>query len=142
MLGAFIQSFIIAKVLGLWFIIIAITAASKRSFIQAMVVELDNQKFAFYGFAIILLFLGLMLVTLHNFWYMNVITLVTIACWIILLKGVLMLAFPDCVIKLAHKMVISNWYWVGIVVSFIIGVILLSYGSEYIDLWRAATFHR
>ena len=68
---------------------------------------------------------GLFLVLLHNIWAINIATIVTIFAWLILLKGIMLLYFPDKLIAfykpLMNKMVIQF----SAAIYFILGVILL-----------------
>lgn len=136
MIGAYLHSFMIAKVLGLWLIILSIALIGKREYLRRVLKKVGDEKVADFAFASILTFLGLVLVTFHNYWVMNLLLLVTIACWLVLLKGLFWLAFPEWSFRMAAKIVDSPLYWVGVVVTLIYGVLLLSYASYFLTVYE------
>ncbi len=134
MLESYLHSFMIAKILGLWMVILSITMLAKREYFRVLVRAFDEEKVAHFVFASMLTFLGIALVSFHSYWVLNQLLIVTIACWLILLKGILWLAFPEWLTRASQKIVNSPWYWVGAIITLIYGVVLLSYGAQYHDL--------
>ena len=136
MIGTFLHSFMIAKVLGLWMIILSIAMIGKREYFRRVFKHLGDERVADFVFASMLTFLGLVLVCFHNYWTMNLLLLVTIACWMVLLKGLFWLTFPEWSFKFSAKLVDSRWYWVGVLFNFVYGVLLVSYSAYFLRVYE------
>lgn len=134
MYDAYLHSFMIAKILGLWFVIISFTMIGKRQYIRTIVDAFDQEKLAHFTFASMLTFLGIVLICFHNYWVWNKLLVVTVACWLILIKGVFWLAFPEWMVRVSKASTNSGWYWVGAIILLIYGILLLSYGTYYLKL--------
>lgn len=138
MIGAYLHSFMIAKVLGLWMIILSIAMIGKREYFRRVFKKLGEEKAADFMYASMLTFLGLVLITFHNYWHLNLLLLVTVACWLVFLKGLFWLAFPEWMFKVSSKLVDSPWYYVGVLFVLVYGVFLLSYASFFLTMMEGA----
>lgn len=136
MIGAFLHSFIIAKILGIWMIVMSLTLIAKREYMKEVIAELPNAKFASFVYASMMVFLGLALVSLHNLWGYELYVLVTIVCWLLLIKGILWMAFPHGMACMAKKMVDSPLFWLAALVNLVYGVVLLSYAAHFLTVFE------
>jgi uncharacterized membrane protein len=107
-------SIFLAKLLGVYFLIIAFLWAFRREQFQALIKEIIGSRalLTFAGF--ISLLFGLALVIVHNHWEFDYRLIITLIGYLAVMKGILLISFPHQVQKL-NENVIQNWYWYGII---------------------------
>ncbi|RUR16118.1 hypothetical protein [Legionella septentrionalis] len=134
MFGPMFHSVVLAQVLGLYFTVIAIILLSRKTYFQALVLEMrpDGAQMivaAAFGFL-----LGLFIVVTHNIWVLEPRVLVTIIGWIILIKSLLWLALPERMVSVSKNMYSGPTYYVIAAIVLIVGLILLIKGFYfYVD---------
>jgi hypothetical protein len=126
----------IAKILGIWMIIMALALIGKREYFRRVIKGIGEEKVADFAYASMLIFLGLVLVCFHNYWVMNQLLLVTVACWLILIKGLIWLTFPEWMFRTSAKLVDSPWYWVMSIITLAYGIVLLSYSRHFLTFYE------
>ncbi|MEQ6168802.1 hypothetical protein AAOE16_16510 [Ekhidna sp. MALMAid0563] len=90
-------SIVIARVISIIYLSMGIGLAFSNSYYnEAFKKVVHDSTYLFLG-GWIATVLGAVLVHYHNIWVNDWRTLVTIVCWIILIKGALLLAFPRLV---------------------------------------------
>ena len=123
-------SIFLAKVIGLYMIVVAIVFLKKPGF-QAVVLELSKDREMRLVLGLITLILGLMMVVSHNIWYGGSFRiLITIIAWITFLKGVLILwmsdeAYENLVAKFKTK---SSMMTTSMVLYLVLGIYLTYIG--------------
>lgn len=128
------HSFLLSQVLGLYLIIMAVSIMSRAKHIRDIVNRLDPNSFSVFASASGMLLFGLFAVTIHNYWSWHPFVLVTIVCWLILIRAVLWLAFPEKMIKITKKVVNGAGCYVVTIVALIVGVLLLSRGTYLVEI--------
>jgi len=78
--------------------------------------------------SIINLFLGLFIVLNHNTWELSWKVALTILGYLILLKGILNLFFPRCMLKMTKKYMEKDIFVYSGVISLVLGLYLLYHG--------------
>ena len=117
-------SIFLAKILGLYYTIMAIAMLVNPQTIRTMMNEIKYPGFLFMGGAIALL-VGILLTVSHNIWIANWEVIITIIGWLILLKGTLLLIFPDFMIRMSKNFLQNKTaYYVADGVIFILGIYL------------------
>ena len=116
-------SVFLAKVLGLYLVIVAPAALLNRRHFPRLIKEFSDSlaMVVFSGF--VALVLGLLLVVSHNVWTTDWRVIITLLGWLTLIKGVVRFAFPHKVSRL-WTAAASSWWAVVLVAFFIIGVYL------------------
>lgn len=128
MAGAYLHSFLIAKALGLYMIILSIVFILRADYYKNIMENVDNERLAVLSGSSLSLVLGLILISIHNFWAFEAYVIVTILGWLIVIKSVLWLALPIRMAQASHAVFSGKSYYVVSGIIAIIGIWLLSYG--------------
>jgi len=129
MVPELIHSFMISHIFGLYMIIVAIVMLSRVNHFRSMIAKVQADDIALYISASFGLLLGIFLVDMHNLWVFRPRVLVTLLCWVILIKSILWLAFPVGMTKSSKKIISGNGYYIAVLVLLVWGIFLLARGS-------------
>ncbi len=117
---------VLAKISGLMCLAIGLSVLNKKS-MAVIIDELLNSKnralFWFVGFVAALI--GAVTLSFYNTWSFHWPVLITILGWAALLKGVIIMLFPDSLLSYYKKLKINGIVMFGGVVALIFGIILL-----------------
>ena len=128
MLGTILHSLIIAEVIGLYLMITAIIMLSRADYYRAMIAKIKNGDHAIPIGSSITLFFGLTLVVMHNVWSVAPPTLVTVVCWLVVIKSLLWLSVPEFMIRTVKRMAKTRAYFVTVSLYGLLGIVMLSRG--------------
>ena len=95
---------LLARIIGPYMLIAGLGILVRRDLYQKRLAELPGQTFLLMVSGAFTLLLGLLLVQVHNIWTPDWRILITLVCWITLLKGATALLAPDLMGQLAR------WY--------------------------------
>lgn len=123
-----LHTLFLAQVMGLYLLIIGIIMLARATYYRDLLTHIKNGSAATVTGASIGLVLGLFLVIIHNIWIWESDVLVTVVAWFLLIKSVLWLAFPETMVKCAHKLYSGAGFYVAAIITGIIGVILTAHG--------------
>lgn len=87
-------SIFLAKVIGLCFILFAISMFIAKSYYFSVMKNLANDPAIPILAGSINLIIGVLLVVIHNVWQMNWTVLITLIGWLTLIRGFILLTFP------------------------------------------------
>lgn len=100
-----------ARVIGPYFLIVPITAAVRAPQMQTLLADFEaDSVWAWFGGAIALL-MGLVVVALHPYWTDPPAVIVSVLGWLMVLRGVLLLAFPASMMSTANAVIGSGAAW-------------------------------
>ena len=122
-------SLFLAKLLGLYFLIIAAgVLLNFKTYRKVMEDLLKNSAFCYLA-GVFALFFGLLIILFHNVWTADWRVIVTLMGWLGLVKGVWLTVFPNSVAKVitAH-LKNQSLLVVRLVIIFFLGLILTAYG--------------
>jgi hypothetical protein len=123
-----IHTILFAQAIGLYLLIIAIIMITRASYYQDILTHLKVGSSTVVVTAAFGLVLGILIVLTHQIWNFESEVLITLIGWILLIKSICWLSFPDFMVKMAHKMY-SGWgYYAAAIFTGIIGVILSAHG--------------
>lgn len=122
-------SVFLAKVLGLYMVIIGIGAFLTSSRFNAIMQEMVREPVAMLLMGVVTLILGILLVVSHNFWDPAWYIVITLLAWIIFLKGVANIWFPQATLSRIDRISKhpSVCYIAGLV-NLLIGLYLCYFG--------------
>jgi hypothetical protein len=125
-------SLFLAKVIGLYLVLISLAVFLHRREINALLVEefYKNRTFVFFSGAIILT-LGLLVVVSHNVWELSWRGVITFLGWLTVLKGAIRIFVPNVAKQVSHsvdKGGWNSWYTAILVVSLLVGLWLVYTG--------------
>lgn len=129
------HSFVLAHVFGLYLIIMAIIMLARVGYYREMIRNLQPASGSVVFGAMYGLLLGLLLVTIHNHWEWRPSVIVTFLAWLILIKSILWLAFPETMLRFAKKTYAGKGYYVAIAIAAILGMLLISKGAYPFIHW-------
>lgn len=128
MIGAYLHSFILAKALGLYMIVMAIVMITRPNYYKDIMQHIQKEKLATLSGASFSLIFGLLLLSVHNFWAFEPYVVLTIVAWVIVIKAVLWLAIPARMADMFHEIYSGKLYYVIAIITGILGIWILSYG--------------
>jgi hypothetical protein len=137
MLNQHYYSFLLSQILGSFLFLIGIIIMGRMYYYRKILLQLQAEDPIIPVVAGLTLFLGIVLVVTHNVWELNRTTVVTVLCWLILIKGLLWLALPEKMLAMTKRVSSGAgyyWYIVGLLVT---GVIFLGKGMELFILHRS-----
>lgn len=121
-------SIFLAKVLGLYLLIVGLAMLLGRERMTRMAQSYAaNEGLVFFS-SIFILILGLLLVVSHNYWIMGWPVIITIIAWMTLLKGILYLFRPQVIVKITSHYFDPKVYFTSTVITLVLGLILVFFG--------------
>ena len=112
----------IAQIIGLLFCIDAVGVLVNTTFYRRIVEEFIESPALCYLGGILALFFGLFILNFNNAWTADWTVIITIIGWLSVVKGVLLIVFPNVFLHL------SNWMRKGDAVMRYMGIIYLLLG--------------
>ena len=117
-------SVFLAKVLGLYLVIVAPAALLNRKHFPRLIKEFSDSLAIVVLSGLVALVLGLLLVVSHNVWTADWRVIITLLGWLTLIKGIVRFAFPD---KVARLWTAASRWWATVLVAFFILGVYLTY---------------
>ena len=115
------------RVLGPFLVVIDVTAVARASDMQGLLSQFEaNSMWTFVTGAFILLF-GLIIVAAHQYWRVAAAIIVSLLGWLIVLRGLLLVAFPRVFVSVANRMIGAQGWWVTLCVVFALVGVYLTY---------------
>ena len=112
----------IAQIIGLLFSIDAVGILINTAIYRRMVEEFTESPALCYLGGILALFFGLFILNFNNAWTADWTVIITIIGWLSVVKGVLLIGFPNVYLQFA------NWMRMGDAMMRYMGIILLLLG--------------
>lgn len=81
----------LARMFGLYFVIIAVSMLLFPKHFKQLYLSLSSHEGIIIISGLLTLILGIVLVTVHNFWQMNWMLSITLIAWLLLIKGLVRL---------------------------------------------------
>ena len=116
-----------ARVLGPFLVIVDVTAVVRASDMRGLLSDfVANPLWAWVAGAFILLG-GLTIVGLHQCWRGAAAIIVSLVGWLVVLRGVFLLAFPQTFVSFANSMIGAEAWWLAICIAFALVGLYLTY---------------
>jgi hypothetical protein len=123
-----LHSLFLAQALGLYLLIVAIIMLARAGYYRNMLTHLKADSPTVVIVATVGLIVSIPLVLVHNIWIWESEVLITLIVWFLLIKSVLWLSFPECMVNLSQK-IYSGWgYYAVAIIAGIIGILLINHG--------------
>lgn len=123
------SSIFIAKLLGPYAIIMSIGIMFNLTIYKNIIRDFLKNSALLYLGGIFMLVFGLLIILFHNFWVFDWFVVITILGWLGLIKGILLIVYPNCIIKISKAYLVNNnLLLTHSAVIFIIGLILIVFG--------------
>lgn len=88
-------SILIAKILGIIYMSFGIGSITSKEYYKKMFDKLFDNSPVIYLSGIICVTLGLIMLEYHNTWNGDWTDIITVMCWAVLVKGIMLLIFPN-----------------------------------------------
>jgi hypothetical protein len=128
MFGSMYHTVILEQMFGLFFLISSVIYLSRADFYRAIARNMDDHSGAVFFSSLSGLMLGIFLVILHNHWTWGPQVVVTIICWVILVRSIVWLAFPEQMVDLTRKIISGPMFYFYLLLMFVVGVYLVARG--------------
>lgn len=123
-----LHTIVLAQIIGLYLLIIAIIMIARAGYYRELLTHLKVGSSSVTVGATLGLILGISLVIVHNIWIWESDVLITLIAWFLLIKSILWLSFPECMMNCTQKMY-SGWgYYLVAAIAGIIGITLVAHG--------------
>ena len=116
-----------SRVIGPFFVIICVTAVARASDIQDLFSQFEANSLWTWVIGASALALGLTMVTVHQYWRGAAAVIVSLLGWLVVLRGVLLLALPSAFISMANSMIGAQALWVALAIGFALVGLYLTY---------------
>ena len=103
-----------ARALGPFFVIVTVTAVARTSDMRTLLSAFEANPVWPWVTGAFLLIGGLIVIALHQYWRSRPAVLVSILGWVIALRGLLLLAFPQTFMSAANAAVGKTALWVSV----------------------------
>lgn len=118
-----------ARVLGPYLVIVPIAGVFRASQMQALMSGFEASALWPWVLGAFVLLLGLIVVALHSSWADPPAVIVSVVGWLMVLRGVLLLAFPAAFMSAANAVIGTGVAWrVGYAILALIGLYLTCIG--------------
>lgn len=124
-------SIFLAKVLGVYLVVVCASVLMNRRRWAAMVERADSDLQMYTSGAIIFL-LGLVLVNLHNVWTADYRGVVTFLGWLTLFKGLVRLLWGHKAVSWGKSAFHSSWYTPLVAIFLVLGLWLANAGFNLV----------
>lgn len=102
---------IFARVIGPYFVVVPITAAVRAPDMQKLLTDVEaHPVWPWFGGALTLL-LGLIVIAAHPYWNNPPAVIVSVLGWLMVVRGVLLLAFPAALMSAANAVIGTGAVW-------------------------------
>ncbi len=119
----------LSKVFGIYLVLISAAFLLNMNELKTILQDLLHNHSLMLVSGFFTLIIGLLLIVSHNIWQFNWKLIITILSWIIFLKGVSIIFFPQFIDKLTLYFVQNSYFAYGsIILDLIIGFVLLYFG--------------
>lgn len=118
-----------ARVLGPFLVIVDVTAVVRTSDMKGLLSEFVASSAWSWVAGSFILLAGLIVIALHPYWRGAAAIIVSIVGWLVVLRGLFLLAFPGTFVSLASKIIEPPVWWQIVCIAFAaVGLYLTYYG--------------
>jgi len=121
-------SIFLAKVFGLYLVIMGVSILINRKRIQDMALEMVGNMPLIFIAGVFTLILGILLVLVHNVWVAGWPVVITLLCWLTFLRGAVTVLFPTIGSKIVKATQSDTYYTVVAIISLLLGLWLMYMG--------------
>lgn len=116
-----------ARVLGPFLVIIDVTAVVRAPDMRGLLSEFVPNSLWTWVVGSFVLLGGLTVVALHQYWRGAAAIIVSAVGWLVVLRGVLLLAFPETFASVAYSMTGAEAWWRALCIAFALVGVYLTY---------------
>ena len=121
-------SVFIARVISVVYLAAGLGAISSTDAYRKVTDDMFNNAALVYLTGFTAVVLGCLIVQYHNFWRPDWTVLITIIGWLALIKGVLLIAFPQSVQRFSEKLVKGSGFKIFPYIAILLGLLFGYFG--------------
>jgi biotin transporter BioY len=122
-------SVFLAKSIGFYYVFISFAFVINKIRLKPIMRDIINNPSLILLSGFIALILGILMVVSHSVWVKDWRVIITIASWLVLMKGMTIMLFPESLVSMSLKWMQNNVaYYAAFLFVFLLGVILLCFG--------------
>lgn len=119
----------LAKVIGIYLVIVTLMMLTNMSQFLSNVNSLVNDAPLMFVTGFFTLILGILVVVSHNIWQWNWRVIITIFAWLALIKGAVMLVYPQLIDSVSYSFIQNTTIaYVTACVDLVLGLVLCYFG--------------
>jgi glucose uptake protein GlcU len=103
-----------ARVLGPFFVIVTLTAAARASDMRTLMSDFGANPALPFVTGAFLLMGGLVVIALHQYWHTAAAVIVSVLGWVLALRGLFLMAFPQTFMSVVNNAVGKTALWVTV----------------------------
>lgn len=92
----------LAQALGIYFLIVGFAFAGKEARVRTLIRKMLEDDAVLFLSGFVALILGILMVVSHNVWVMDWRVIITIIGWMALIKGFVIITFPEVTIRMSE----------------------------------------
>jgi hypothetical protein len=123
-----------AQIMGLYLLITAIIMLARRDYYQHLLVNIKERSSSVVVAAAFGLIFGLGVVLTHNIWTWESEVLVTLVGWVLVIKSILWLSFPESMANYCKKVYGGAGFYLLVLIMVVVGVTLTAHGYYLFSL--------
>lgn len=124
------QSYVYANFLGLYLLILGLIFITRCDYYTILLRSVKLTPFNMVITGFLTIFFGLFLIEHHNVWILKPRLLLTLLSWWILIKGLLIVLFPEFMIDLYYRCMTPRRVFFGSILCIILGMIMVFDGAR------------
>lgn len=108
-----------ARVIGPYLAVVAIVATARSSAMASMLAQFTSVPVLSWVVGAIVLACGTAIVAFHQYWRTPAAVIVSVVGWLLVVRGVFLMAFPTAFASLADRMMATagSWTWLYVVMA-------------------------
>lgn len=116
-----------SRVIGPYLVIVCAVAVARASEMQTLLAQFEANSLWTWVIGAFALLFGLIVVAGHQYWHDPAAIIVSLLGWLVVLRGLLLLAFPSTFISLANTMIGLHALWIPLCIVFALVGLYLTY---------------
>jgi hypothetical protein len=116
-----------ARVLGPFLVIVDVTAVLRASEMQTLLKDFTANSLWTWVVGAFVLLGGLVIIALHQYWHGAAAIIVSALGWLVVLRGLLLLAFPEVFVSIGNSVIEATAWWKAACIAFALVGVCLTY---------------
>lgn len=127
------QSYVFANFLGLYLLILGLVLVARYEYYTILLRSVKLTPYNMFITGFLTIFFGLFLIEHHNVWVLKPRLLLTLLSWWILLKGLIVVLFPELMIDFYYRWMTPRRVFFTAIFFIILGFIMVFDGARLLQ---------
>ena len=117
------SSIVLAKIIGTTFIVVGLSLFNKKT-LKAIIDESTKNRGFLWLSGLIAFIMGVVMISIYNVWAYQPKVIITIFGWTAILKGILIMVFPEYSINMYKKLLGSMLFSFSATIAILMGIVM------------------